>query len=117
MFRAMEQDSEGVLAVVRDRASGATETLAWTYLVACDGGRSGIRRALDIPFEGMFAQVHNFAVHFRAPQLLDLMRERLGGPAVQIHTLSSARRAVHHGRQRRGRMAALGLPRRGALPR
>lgn len=88
----MEQDSDGVLAVVRDVASGATETLAGTYLVACDGGRSGIRRALGIEFEGMFAQGHNFAVHFRAPQLLDLLRERLGGPAVQIHTLSSARR-------------------------
>ncbi|MFF0157162.1 FAD-dependent monooxygenase [Streptomyces sp. NPDC005263] len=91
-LETMEQDSEGVLAVVRDVASGATETLAGTYLVACDGGRSGIRRALGIEFEGMFAQGHNFAVHFRAPQLLDLLRERLGGPAVQIHTLSSARR-------------------------
>ncbi|MFF3377245.1 FAD-dependent monooxygenase [Streptomyces sp. NPDC002680] len=91
-LETMEQDSEGVLAVVRDLASGATETLTGTYLVACDGGRSDIRRALDIPFEGMFAQGHNFAVHFRAPQLLDLLRERLGGPAVQIHTLSSARR-------------------------
>ncbi|WP_319290291.1 FAD-dependent monooxygenase [Streptomyces sp. AK08-02] len=87
-----EQDSEGVLAVVRDVASGTTETLAGTYLVACDGGRSGIRRALGIEFEGMFAQGHNFAVHFRAPQLLDLLREKLGGPAVQIHTLASARR-------------------------
>ncbi|GAQ65784.1 FAD-dependent monooxygenase [Streptomyces scabiei] len=91
-LETMEQDSEGVLAVVRDVASGATETLAGTYLVACDGGRSGIRRALGIEFEGMFAQGHNFAVHFRAPQLLDLLREKLGGPAVQIHTLASARR-------------------------
>lgn len=31
-------------------------------------------------------------MHFRAPQLLDLLRAKLGGPAVQIHTLSSARR-------------------------
>ncbi|WP_349636917.1 FAD-dependent monooxygenase [Streptomyces mirabilis] len=91
-LETMEQDSEGVLAVVRDLASGATETLTGTYLVACDGGRSGIRRALGIEFEGMFAQGHNFAVHFRSPQLLDLLRERLGGPAVQIHTLSSVRR-------------------------
>lgn len=91
-LETMEQDSKGVLAVVRDLASGATETLTGTYLVACDGGRSGIRRALGIEFEGMFAQGHNFAVHFRSPQLLDLLRERLGGPAVQIHTLSSVRR-------------------------
>lgn len=91
-LETMEQDSEGVLAVVRDMASGATEKLAGTYLVACDGGRSGIRRELGIEFEGMFAQGHNFAVHFRAPQLLGLLRERLDGPAVQIHTLSSARR-------------------------
>ncbi len=88
-LETVEQDSEGVLAVVRDVASDATETLAGTYLVACDGGRSSIRRALGIEFEGMFAQGHNFAVHFRAPQLLDLLREKLGGPAVQIHILAA----------------------------
>ncbi|MFF1294662.1 MULTISPECIES: FAD-dependent monooxygenase [unclassified Streptomyces] len=91
-LESFEQDSDGVFAVVRDLNSGVSETLSGPYLVACDGGRSSVRRALGIKFEGMFAQGHNYAVHFRAPELLDLLRERLGGPAVQIHTLSSARR-------------------------
>ncbi|MER7692468.1 FAD-dependent monooxygenase [Streptomyces sp. NPDC097610] len=87
-----EQDADGVRAMVRDLESGIPETLTGEYLVACDGGRSSVRRTLGIEFEGMFAQGQNFAVHFRAPQLQDLLRERLGGPAVQIHTLSSERR-------------------------
>jgi 2-polyprenyl-6-methoxyphenol hydroxylase-like FAD-dependent oxidoreductase len=91
-LETFEQDLGGVRAEVRDLGDGAVETLAGAYLVACDGGRSGIRRTLGIELEGMFAQGHNFAVHFRAPQLLDLLRERLGGPAVQLHTLSSERR-------------------------
>lgn len=91
-LETFEQDSDGVLAEVRDLGTGTSETLAGAYLVACDGGRSGVRRALGIEFEGMFAQGQNYAVHFRAPDLLGLLRERLGGPAVQIHTLSSERR-------------------------
>ncbi|MGW7210676.1 FAD-dependent monooxygenase [Streptomyces sp. NPDC054837] len=91
-LETFEQDGDSVLAVVRDLESGVAETMSGAYLVACDGGRSSVRRALGIEFEGMFAQGHNFAVHFRAPELLDLLRERLGGAAVQIHTLSSARR-------------------------
>ncbi|WP_406432324.1 FAD-dependent monooxygenase [Streptomyces sp. NBC_00631] len=91
-LETFEQDSDGVSAVVRDLESGAAETLAGAYLVACDGGRSGVRRALGVAFDGMFAQGQNFAVHFRSPQLLELLRERLGGPAAQIQTLSSERR-------------------------
>ena len=91
-LESFEQDPAGVRAVVRGVDSGACETLAGAYLAACDGGRSGVRRALGIEFEGAFAQGQNFAVHFRAPQLLGLLRERLGGPAAQIQTLSSKHR-------------------------
>ncbi|KAI0599966.1 FAD binding domain-containing protein [Biscogniauxia sp. FL1348] len=42
----------GVTARVRDNATGAEETLRCKYLVACDGGRSTVRRLLRIPFEG-----------------------------------------------------------------
>lgn len=91
-LESFTQDSDGVRAVVRGADSEVSETLAGEYLVACDGGRSSVRRTLGVEFEGMFAQGQNFAVHFRAPQLARLLRERLGGPAVQIHTLSSERR-------------------------
>ncbi len=45
-----DQDEHGVTAILED-ASGRHEIRA-DYLVACDGGRSGVRRALDIPMEG-----------------------------------------------------------------
>lgn len=91
-LESVDQDADGVRALVRDVATGAEETLDCAYLVACDGGRSGVRRALGIEFEGAFAQGHNVAVHFRAPDLIGLLRARTGGPAAQIQTLSSARR-------------------------
>ncbi len=91
VLESFDQDPDGVRAVVRT-ADGTVETLAAAYLVGCDGGRSGVRRALGIEFEGVFAQGRNFAVHFRAPGLLDLLRERAGGPAAQIQTLASERR-------------------------
>jgi 2-polyprenyl-6-methoxyphenol hydroxylase-like FAD-dependent oxidoreductase len=42
----------GVTATLQD-ASGTTETVGAPYLVGCDGARSTVRHALDIPFEGM----------------------------------------------------------------
>jgi 2-polyprenyl-6-methoxyphenol hydroxylase-like FAD-dependent oxidoreductase len=44
-LESFEQNSDGVLAVVRDLDSGASETLTGDYLVACDGGRSSVRRS------------------------------------------------------------------------
>ncbi|WP_103383217.1 FAD-dependent monooxygenase [Pseudonocardia dioxanivorans] len=86
------QHSSGVRVSVRDLASDTIETIEAEYLVGCEGARSTIRKALGIEFEGDFAQGNNFAVHFRAPQLLDLLVARTGAPAAQIQTLSSERR-------------------------
>ncbi|KAI1491044.1 FAD binding domain-containing protein [Biscogniauxia mediterranea] len=44
--------SHRVTALVRDHATGAEHALRCRYLVACDGGRSTVRRLLGIPFEG-----------------------------------------------------------------
>jgi 2-polyprenyl-6-methoxyphenol hydroxylase-like FAD-dependent oxidoreductase len=86
------QDADGVTARVRDVGTGAERTEAAAYLVSCEGGRSGIRRALGIELEGDFAQGRNFAVHFRAPRLRELLIERTGRGAAQIQTLASAKR-------------------------
>ncbi|MGW1073541.1 FAD-dependent monooxygenase [Streptomyces sp. NPDC002537] len=48
---AFTQDADGVTAEVR-HADGRTETVRAGYLVAADGGRSTVRKALGIPFEG-----------------------------------------------------------------
>lgn len=46
----LEQDAAGVRASVE--RDGKTETVAGRYLIGADGGRSTVRKALDIDFEG-----------------------------------------------------------------
>jgi 3-(3-hydroxy-phenyl)propionate hydroxylase len=49
--QTITQDASGVTLDVLDE-SGAVHSLRAAYLVGADGGRSMVRRALDIPFEG-----------------------------------------------------------------
>ena len=50
-LRALEQDGSGVTATLED-AGGQTSTVWVPRLVGCDGARSVVRKALDLPFEG-----------------------------------------------------------------
>jgi 3-(3-hydroxy-phenyl)propionate hydroxylase len=49
---AIGQDDEGVTLTVRNLASGALQTLRARYLLACDGGSSGVREQLGIALLG-----------------------------------------------------------------
>jgi 3-(3-hydroxy-phenyl)propionate hydroxylase len=49
--QAISQDQQGVTVEAVD-AAGAPRRIRASYLVGCDGGRSTVRRALIIPFEG-----------------------------------------------------------------
>jgi 3-(3-hydroxy-phenyl)propionate hydroxylase len=49
-FTALAQDGERVR--VSFEQGGATQTLEAAYLIGCDGGRSDVRHALGIPYEG-----------------------------------------------------------------
>lgn len=51
---AFSQNSDGVILNVKG-SDGERETVRADWLVACDGGASFIRRALNIPFEGKTA--------------------------------------------------------------
>jgi 3-(3-hydroxy-phenyl)propionate hydroxylase len=48
----VRQDDAGVTLSV-ERPDGSIEELSGRYLIACDGARSAIRKALDIQFEGL----------------------------------------------------------------
>jgi putative polyketide hydroxylase len=65
---SFEQDDSGVTAVVRDRDSGASETVRADYLIAADGVHSPIRDALGVTTSGYGAlPIYVVFIYFRAP--------------------------------------------------
>lgn len=45
-------DGYKITAEVLDKKNGVKETIKCKYLIGADGGRSFVRRTLDIPFDG-----------------------------------------------------------------
>jgi putative polyketide hydroxylase len=58
---------EGVRASLRDVRTGKLEAVEARYLVAADGARSTVRRALGIPMHGEEGLMEGFTTLFRAP--------------------------------------------------
>ena len=83
-FEGFEQDGQKVTATIAGNA-GRAESIEADYLVGCDGGRSNIRRSLEIKYEGVFSQGMNVAVLFRSP----LLEQIDHGPAVQYQIINS----------------------------
>jgi putative polyketide hydroxylase len=69
------EPGDGVHAVLRDVRTSARRTVHARYLVAADGARSSVRRALGIAMKGESALAHAVAAQFRAP-LWPLVGER-----------------------------------------
>jgi len=84
-FESFEQSAASVTAEILDKKTGCRETVEADYLVGCDGGRSNIRRALGIRYQGVFSQGMNVAVLFRSP----LLQHSPHGPAVQYQIINS----------------------------
>lgn len=84
-FESFQQDDQKVSCNIIDAKTGREECVEAGYLVGCDGGRSDIRRALGIEYEGVFAQGMNVAVLFRSP----LLEHTPHGPAVQYQIINS----------------------------
>ncbi len=64
--RSLEQDGDGVTAVVRDVESGTESTIRSRYVVAADGNRSPTRERLGIGMRGHGLLSNSITIYFRA---------------------------------------------------
>ncbi|WP_280702396.1 FAD-dependent monooxygenase [Kitasatospora sp. GP82] len=71
---SVEQDDDGVTAVVEDRATGQRRTVRAQYLVACDGYRGTIRENLGIPRTGR-GVIRSYVSFVIKADLSDLMEK------------------------------------------
>lgn len=72
----IDQDAEGATLTLED-GKGQQRTIRARYVVACDGGNSFIRRALDVPFEGR-TKPNQWIV-------VDVRNDPLGTPHIDMH--------------------------------
>jgi len=84
-FESFRQNGRSVVITIVDAESGARGEIEADYLVGCDGGRSNVRRQLDIDLQGAFSQGMNVAVLFRSP----LLAVSGHGPAVQYQIINA----------------------------
>ena len=63
---SLEQDADGVTAVIRDLDSGSQSTVRAKYVVAADGNRSPVRERLGIGMHGHGLLSHSITIYFRA---------------------------------------------------
>jgi 2,4-dichlorophenol 6-monooxygenase len=61
----LEQDSDGVVARIRNHDDGAEYTVRARYLLGCDGGRT-IPRMVGIPYEGLGVIAQTATAHISA---------------------------------------------------
>lgn len=60
-----EQDEEGVTTRLRNRISGAEETVRSQFLVGADGARSQVAEKIGLPFEGHTSRAGTLYTQFR----------------------------------------------------
>jgi 2-polyprenyl-6-methoxyphenol hydroxylase-like FAD-dependent oxidoreductase len=66
------QDDEGVRAIVTDRQTGISETIAACYLVGCDGADGTVVTSLGFGYEGLGLVANSVNVFFRSPELMKI---------------------------------------------
>ena len=76
--RRSRTPATGVTAEIVDLESGARERIVADYLVGCDGAMSAIRGALGIGLTGQGVLGHPLHLFFRAPDLLEALRQGRG---------------------------------------
>lgn len=65
-----EEDADGVSSTVEDIATGTRRTIRSRYLVACDGGASGVRKSLGIAMSGRGRIRPNVSFFFESDDFL-----------------------------------------------
>ena len=63
-------ESDRVRCRIEEISTGRIETVDADYLVACDGGRSSIRRSLGINYEGRAGLASFVSIYFHAPDMV-----------------------------------------------
>ena len=63
---SLEQDADGVTAVIRDLSNGSESLVRAQYVVAADGNRSPVRERLGIGMRGHGLLSHSITIYFRA---------------------------------------------------
>jgi 2-polyprenyl-6-methoxyphenol hydroxylase-like FAD-dependent oxidoreductase len=74
-----EQGAAGVVAQLKDLATGSSFDVDCQYLVGADGARSTVRAAIGAKLEGAYGLSRNYNVVFRAPGLAEAHPQ---GPAI-----------------------------------
>jgi len=69
-----EQDESGVSCTILERETKKTNVVRCRYLVGCDGGRSTIRRKLNIALSGRSDLARFVSIYFRAPSFKDCQK-------------------------------------------
>jgi 2-polyprenyl-6-methoxyphenol hydroxylase-like FAD-dependent oxidoreductase len=82
-LEGFSQDEEGISATIAEVDGARRETIRASYLVGCDGGRSPVRHALGIKFDGRGVLGQVWGTWFRAPTL---WKERTLRPGVMYWT-------------------------------
>src|SRR6266699_143367 len=77
---SLEQDADGVTAVVRDLERGTDSSVRAQYVIAADGNRSPVRERLGIGMSGHGLLSHSITIYFRAlADLGPLLKDRNQG--------------------------------------
>ncbi len=66
------QDEAGVRAVVTDRKTGQSETIAAQYLVGCDGADGAVATGLALDYEGVGVFAESVNIYFRSKELMEI---------------------------------------------
>lgn len=74
-YLSLEQDDDGVTALVRDRTTGHEYRIRARYLIGADGGRSQVAEDVGLPMEGRMDVAGSMNIVFRA-DLSELVAHR-----------------------------------------